>query len=335
MRKIGIAGFGTVGRRVSRAVTEQPDMKILGIAKKSSSPESEIIENNYDLYGVSKDAKTQMEDSGHTVLGTLDELSSISDVIVDCSPSGFGAKNKEIYSKNNTPAIFQGGEESSVADKSFNSYVGLSRGVDYSESEYLRVVSCNTTGLSRMLSSVEDDIDEVDATLIRRGADPDEPSRGPINDVVHSPSVPSHHSSDVNELIPDIDIQTTAVEIPTTSMHMHSVTIRFSEPDFNFQNAFSKNRVELIPNKYDIRTSGRMNEIAGTRSRPYGSVWENTVWEDSIMVDGRKLKFFQGVHQRSITVPETIDAIRSLLGDDIEESIRTTDISLGIQNSLF
>lgn len=335
MKKIGIAGFGTVGRRVSKAIIQQPDMEISGIAKKSSSPESEIIENRYGLYGVNREAEEDMSDSGHSVIGSLDDLSEGSDVIIDCSPSGFGKENKEVYKESDTPAIFQGGEESSVADMSFNSYVGLSRNIDYSRAQYLRVVSCNTTGLSRILSSLEDAVDEVDATLIRRGADPDEPSRGPINDVVHSPSVPSHHSSDVKELIPDIDIQTTAVKVPTTSMHMHSVTVRFLESGFDFEQIFSRNRIELVPDKYDIRTSGRMNEIAGTRSRPYSSIWENTVWENSILVDEKKLKFIQGVHQRSITVPETIDAIRSLLGDDLQESVKTTDENLGVDNPIF
>lgn len=335
MKKIGIAGFGTVGRRVSKAIIQQPDMEISGIAKSSSSPESEIIENKYELYGVNREAEERMSDSGHKVTGSLEDLSRNSDVIVDCSPSGFGEENKELYRRNNTPAIFQGGEKSSVADMSFNSYVGLSRELDYSKSEYLRVVSCNTTGLSRIFSTLDDNIEEVDATLIRRGADPDEPSRGPINDVIHSPSIPSHHSQDVNELIPDIKIQTTAVKVPTTSMHMHSVTVRFSESEFNFRDIFSNNRIELIPEKYDVKTAGRMNEIASTVSRPYGSIWENTVWENSILVDERKLKFVQGVHQRSITVPETIDAIRSLCGDDLEKSVRITDETLGVDNSIF
>lgn len=335
MKEVGIAGFGTVGQRVTKAVDSQPDMKVSGIAKKSADPESRFIDSRYNLYGVSEDDVMHMSNSHHEVEGSLRDLCDISDIIVDCSPSGFGEKNKKIYVEKDTPAIFQGGEDSSVAEMSFNSYAGISRGLDYSKADYIRVVSCNTTGLSRVISSFDTEIEQVDATLIRRGADPDEPSRGPINDIIHSSPTPSHHGRDVNELIPDLSIDTMAVKVPTTSMHAHSVTIRFSNKNFKIDNISSMNRIELIPQEYDVESAGRMNELASANSRPYGSVWENTIWGDSLLIDGKKLKFFQGVHQRSITVPETIDAVRSCIDGGLSDSVVITDDALNINNSIF
>ena len=337
MIKVGVAGFGTIGKRVVDAINAQSDMEIVGIAKTSSSLESEFIEHRYGLFGVTDENVQSMDSAGHDVIGSLEELVNLCDIIVDCSPSGHGERNKQVYVNNKTPAVFQGGENATVAKESFNSYVAKSDDVNYNDSEYTRVVSCNTTGLSRIITPLSSrfDVQDVEATLMRRAGDPRETSRGPINEVVRSHSIPSHHAGDVNELLPELDIHTMAVKVPTTSMHMHSVRITLDEKANSVLDFLhKKNRISIVPNKYTVDSAGGLTEIANLESRPFGSVWENTVWENTFDQNEDTLRFFQGVHQRSITVPETIDAVRTMMGGDIEESIETTDKSLGIDKPL-
>jgi len=57
------------------------------------------------------------------------------------------------------------------------------------------------------------------------------------------------------------------------------------------------------------------------------------VWRDGVhVVDGKRLYYFQAVHQESDVVPENVDAIRAML--ELEKngrkSMEKTDRSLGI-----
>ena len=42
--------------------------------------------------------------------------------MVDCTPGGIGAKNKEVYAEKGVKGIFQGGEKHEQIGKSFNSF---------------------------------------------------------------------------------------------------------------------------------------------------------------------------------------------------------------------
>jgi len=107
-------------------------------------------------------------------------------VIVDCTPAGIGERNRPIYEAHDTPAIYQGGEDAAIADASFNARASGAIG----DAGSLRVVSCNTTGLSRLLAPLDEayGIEKARVTLVRRGGDPSETDRGPINDVVPDPA---------------------------------------------------------------------------------------------------------------------------------------------------
>jgi glyceraldehyde-3-phosphate dehydrogenase (NAD(P)) len=81
----------------------------------------------------------------------------------------------------------------------------------------------------------------------------------------------------------------------------------------------------------NITGCGTLREIARDVGRPRGDLWENFLWQDSITVTDGGIYCFQAIHQESIVVPETIDAIRALLDASSEtESRRTTDQRLGV-----
>lgn len=333
MKKVGLAGFGTIGRRVTNAIDKQPDMTVIGVAKKTPNMASKTIQGKYHLYGVTNEDVDKLESAELETHGTLNELTEESDIMVDVSPSGYGEENKKLYKDKNTKAIFQGGEHASIADESYNSYTAVNDDTNYGEKNYLRVVSCNTTGISRLISNMQYEIQYINVTLIRRAADPNEPKKGPINDIVRSTNQPSHHAEDVNELFPDLNIHTMAVKAPITTMHTHSIDIELSEEsNFELSQLEQKNRINIIPEAYD-ETAGQLSELAVTSSS--GSIFGNVIWEDTFQKSEDRVRLFQSISQRDVTVPATIDAIRAINGESIKESIITTDEALDIKDSLY
>lgn len=338
MKQIGIAGYGTVGRRVASAVAKQPDMCVSGVAKTSYSATAETaLDNGVHVYGVTSEQAEQMSENGLAVSGDLRALAEESDIIIDCSPAGKASQNKPVYDETETRIVYQGGEDAAIADHSFNAD-GYGHNADtITDSQDVRVVSCNTNGLVRLLSVLDESygVEQVFVTLVRRGGDPGEWSRGPINDIIPSLETPSHHGSDVNAILPDIDVFTTAVKVPATQMHMHSLTV-FTETEMDKRGVTTElsnhDRMSVVPGEFDIQSAGVFREIAYEKSREYGSVWENIVWEDCLDVSQRRISLFQLVDQRSIAVPETVDAVRVMDGMPVDQSIERTNISLGLQD---
>jgi glyceraldehyde-3-phosphate dehydrogenase (NAD(P)) len=335
MITVGINGYGTIGKRVADAVAQQPDMELAGVAKTRPNFEAETaVRKGYSLYAAVEERVSLFEEADIDLAGSIEELVEESDVIVDACPSGIGAENKPMYEEHDTPALYQGGEDADLVDVSFNA-----RG-NYSEAasaDHVRVVSCNTTGLSRLLAPLEEEygVEKARVTLVRRGGDPGQTSRGPINDILPDPiTIPSHHGPDVNTVFPDITIDTLGMKVPATLMHTHSVnvTLESTPTDDEVRERLSdESRLFLIPETMAIDGAGKLKEFADDAGRPRGDIWENCLWEESISMEGQDLYLFQAIHQESDVVPENVDAIRAVSESaDGDESISLTNETLGI-----
>ncbi|WP_323173012.1 type II glyceraldehyde-3-phosphate dehydrogenase [Natrialba sp. PRR66] len=335
MIKVAINGYGTIGKRVADAVRAQPDMEVLGVAKTRPNFEAETaIDKGFPLYAAIEEREDQFAAAGLDIAGPVAELVDAADIVVDATPSGIGAENKSLYEEYDTPALYQGGEDAALVDTSFNARSNFEDAVD---ADHVRVVSCNTTGLSRAIAPLREafGVEKVRATLVRRGGDPGQTSRGPINDILPDPvTIPSHHGPDVETIFDDLDIDTLGMKVPATLMHMHSLNVTLEEAvdAAEVRDLFGdESRLFLIPKHMSIDGSGKLKEYALDAGRPRGDIWENAVWEESISTVGRDLYLFQGIHQESDVVPENVDAIRAVTGSaDAEESIRTTNEALGI-----
>jgi glyceraldehyde-3-phosphate dehydrogenase (NAD(P)) len=333
--EVGINGYGTIGKRVADAVRAQPDMEVLGVAKTSPNFEAEqAVENDYPLYAAVEERVDLFEDAGIPLAGQVEELVEASDVVVDATPSGVGAENRAMYDEYDTPALYQGGEDADLVDMSFNARSNFA-GVE--GADHVRVVSCNTTGLSRLIAPLKEayGVEKVRATLVRRGGDPAQSGRGPINDTLPDPvSIPSHHGPDVNTIFPDLDIDTLGMKVPATLTHTHSINVELAD-DADTESVrellADESRLFVIPERLAIDGSGKLKEFALDAERPRGDVWENAIWGESITVDGDDLYLFQAIHQESDVVPENVDAIRAVTGaSDRTESMATTDEALGV-----
>ncbi|EMA02547.1 glyceraldehyde-3-phosphate dehydrogenase [Haloferax mediterranei ATCC 33500] len=335
MIRVGVNGYGTIGKRVADAVEAQPDMELIGVAKTQPNFEAHTaVERGYPMYAAIPERSPLFAEAGIDIAGEVDELVAEADVIVDCTPSGIGAQNRELYETHHTPAIFQGGEDSDVADVSFNARSNFDAARD---ADYVRVVSCNTTGLSRIIAPLEEEygVDKVRATLVRRGGDPGQNSRGPINDILPNPiKVPSHHGPDVKTIFPDLEIDTLGLKVPATLMHVHALNVTLEDDVTGAhvrQLLEGEDRVYVIPEGLGIDGAGKLKDFALDAGRPRGDMWENCVWGESIGVNGRDLYLFQAIHQESDVIPENIDAIRAMFDtEDKRDSMELTDRTLGV-----
>lgn len=335
MIKVSVNGFGTIGKRVASAITLQPDMKLVGIAKTSPNYEAFIAQKlGYNIF-VPESSLKKFEEAGIRVAGTIEDMVRESDIVVDATPNGVGVKNKEMYVKFAKNAIFQGGEKADVADVSFSALCNYD---DALNKRYIRVVSCNTTGLLRTICTINSlsKVEKVRATIVRRAADPKEVKRGPINSLIPDPaSIPSHHAKDVNTVLKDLDIVSMAVVAPTTLMHMHLLNLTLKAPitkEDVIKRLLETPRFLIVRGKSEITSTAEIIEVARDLGRIRNDIPETVVFEDSIYVKGNELFIMYGVHQESIVVPENIDAIRASLGfTSKEESIRITNSTLNIK----
>ncbi|THE66569.1 type II glyceraldehyde-3-phosphate dehydrogenase [Salinadaptatus halalkaliphilus] len=335
MIQVAINGYGTIGKRVADAVRQQPDMDVLGVAKTRPNFEAETaLEKDFALYAAIEERADQFAEAGLEIAGPVEDLVDEADIVVDATPSGIGAQNKSMYEAHDTPALYQGGEDADLVDTSFNARSNFD---DATGADHVRVVSCNTTGLSRVIAPLREEygVEKVRATLVRRGGDPGQTDRGPINDILPNPvTIPSHHGPDVETIFADLDIDTLGMKVPATLMHMHSLNVTLeAEPDAAEVRELlaDESRLFIIPERMAIDGSGKLKEYAMDVGRPRADIWENCIWEESISTVEDDLYLFQGIHQESDVVPENVDAIRAVLGEaDAAESIERTNETMGI-----
>lgn len=331
--KVGINGFGTIGKRVASAVDAQSDMEVIGVTKTRPTFEVNAARaNGFDLY-VPSDRKGLFEEARVPVEGTVEELCEKADIIVDCTPGNVGQMYKDMYAEAGVKAIFQGGEDHSLTGTSFNSTA------NYQESwgaQFSRVVSCNTTGLLRTLFPLDREfgIENAYVTLVRRAADPGDSKGGPINALEPSVSLPTHHGPDVRSIMPWININTMAIKASTTIMHMHTVTLELKNKTTTeeaLEVIGNSSRVRLVDTSSGIKSTAEIMELARDLGRNRSDMYEVVVWENGVKSTGNTLYYYQAVHQESDVVPENIDCIRSMCKlCDVNESRRKTNISLGI-----
>ncbi len=332
--KVGINGYGTVGKRVADAVAQQSDMEVAGVSKRSPTYEARLAnELGYPFYAASKDYLDAFDEKGIEVQGMLDDLLTAADIIVDCTPKKAGYK--PIYEKAGVKAMWQGGEKHSLTGLSFNSMANYEEAYG---ADYVRVVSCNTTGLLRTLYPIHTKIglDRCTAVMIRRSADPWDTKRGPINSINPVLNIPSHHGPDVQSVVPEINIQTTAVKVPTTLMHLHSVIVDLKKDvhtDYILELWEDTPRVKFFEASQGVDSTAKVMEYAKDRGNVRGDLNEIAVWKDGTQIKDGTLYYYQAIHQESDIIPENIDAIRAMM--EIEEdklkSIKKTNAGMGIE----
>ncbi|MDA4135919.1 MAG: type II glyceraldehyde-3-phosphate dehydrogenase [Thaumarchaeota archaeon] len=336
MIRVGINGYGTIGRRVADAVMLQKDMTLVGATKMKPDYRAVIAaQKGIALYVPNQEVASAFDKARIPYKGDVSKLLSEVDVVVDATPE-LGAEYKPVFERHGKKAIFQGGEEHSLTGFSFVAQVNYTaaRG-----KQMVRVVSCNTTALCRVLHGLDSNfsVSRARAVLVRRAADPDEVSKGPIDAIVPDPiTLPSHHGPDVESVMTGLRITTMAMKVPVTHMHLHSViaSVNGNPTKNDVITALERTpRLMLVDAKSGFKSTAQVIDWAREVGRPRNDVYEAVVWRDSVTVVDGEVYLFLGVHQEAIVTPENVDAIRAVATDVSDEvSMRATDESLGIRH---
>ena len=342
--KVAINGYGTIGKRVADAVDAQDDMEIVGVTKTRPAFGCDLaVRKGYPIFCTYDDADriAAFGAAGYTCHGGLSDLLEIADIVVDCSPGKVGASNKDKYVAAGIKWIFQGGEKHAMTEHSYTSSANHTENLGVAGT---RVVSCNTTGLSRTLVPLYEHCGSlsVECTMIRRAADPGDSSKGPINAIKPVLKVPSHHGPDVMTVKPEIQINSMAVAVPTTLMHVHVVVATLPEghglTTESVLSMWSERPRIVIMNGSEtgITTTAEVMEFARDIGRKWGDLHEIFVWEDGVKLEGNTLYYFQAIHQESDVIPENVDAIRALMNTEPDwmVSVAKTDAAISSYNHL-
>lgn len=325
--RVGVAGYGTIGQRLADGVALQGDMELVGIADLAPTLSIRALaENNmiganqvrYNLYLVDGADPAVFEAQGIPVAGTFEDLCKSVDIMLDSAPGGVGARNKEnYYEKYGVKAIFQGGEKNSVADVFFHGYANYEKGVGQN---YLKLTSCNTTGLIRSVDALDRafGIEKVAITIIRRVADPGDYHRG-LTNALQMDKAPNHQALDLMTIMPHVEATGILVHTPVT--HGHIITVLASgkngrklarEEVLNVFRAHPRIRTVTIDKGFKGNAS--FFKYARDLGNRRGDMYEIGLWEDSIVESGNDIMYAINIPQESVTIPETIDAIRAATG---------------------
>lgn len=336
--RVGVAGYGTIGQRLADGVALQDDMELVGVADLAPTLSIRALKEKgmpYDLYLVAGADKSKFDEAGIPVAGSFDELLDKVDIMLDSSPGGVGAKNKELYAKKGVKAVFQGGEQNAVADVFFHGYANYEAGLG---KDYLKLTSCNTTGLIRAVDCLDracGGLDRVAITIIRRVADPGDYHRG-LTNALQMEKAPSHQAVDLMTIMPHVEATGILVHTPVT--HGHIITVLATGKQKLTKEmalaAFKKHpRIRVVTMEQGFLGNASFFKYARDLGMPRGDMYEIGLWEDSIVESGDQVMFAINIPQESVTIPESIDAVRAALAmqPGRESGTAATNRCLGIK----
>lgn len=334
--KVGVAGYGTIGQRLADGVRLQEDMELVGVADVAPTlPVRALKEKGmpYDFYNALPENEGLLEEAGITVKGTLEELIRKTDVMLDATNAGIGAKNRELYKKFNKKAVFQGGEKNEVADVFFHGYANYEKGIG---KQFLKLTSCNTTGLIRAVDALNRTvgIEKVAITIIRRVADPGDYNRG-LTNALQVDRAPSHQALDLMTIMPEIDATGILVHTPVT--HGHIITVVATPKKEISVNEligqFSLHpRIRVVSLEDGFVGNASLFKYARDLGNPRGDMYEIALFEESVVKSGRDILFAINIPQEAVVIPENIDAVRACASMQLDrlEAVGLTNKYLGM-----
>ncbi len=342
--RVLVMGYGVIGKRVADAVRAQDDMVLVGVGDLATDWRIKMaIKKGINVYAALPEKEDDMKRKGIMVSGNVENLLKKGevDLVVDATPKGIGASNKKkLYEKHGVKAIFEGGEKKDVAEASFVAQRNYEEAIG---KKYVRVVSCNTTAICRVIGGIHQKLGvrKARVTIIRRAVDVWESHRtGIMNTVVPELRIPSHHGPDAKTVIKDLDIITMAFKGSHNLYHMHAAFLELNNEHSReeiLKVLEEEPRVVLVRGEDGIEALNSIFELARDLGRPRGDLYEIPVWEDALEVNGKEAYLMWATPNESNVIPENIDAIRAMM--ELEEnpvkSIEKTDKNLGIIKKLY
>ena len=339
--RVAVNGYGVIGKRVADAVKAQGDMTLVGVADIATDWRTRVLQpKDVALFAGTAEARQALRAAGLPSAGGLEDLLSAVDVVVDCTPKHVAAENVPNYRERGLKFILEGGEKHTVTGHSFVAEANYETAVGR---DATRVVSCNTTATVRTLSALKRVglLQRARGSLLRRATDPWESHQGGImNTLAPEPEIPSHQGPDAQTVDPDLDVITMAVKVPETIGHLHYWSVQMTRDATKDEvlDAFrTSTRIVLLKDEYGLDALNSVKELMADRGRSRGDLYEVALWADMLKVQGDELFYAYMVDNQAIVIPETIDALRALMGRETSgpRSIATTDAAMRIGGGLF
>ena len=320
-------------------------MELVGVTKATADYRvDEAQGKGIKVFCLNEIDRKPFEEAGYAVEGNLRKLLDGCDAVIDCAPKGNGEENLAIYgSYPKLKAIFQGGEKHELTGISFNSDCNYEQTAKAAAEgkRFLRVVSCNTTALCRIISTLNTNfqIRKVRACLVRRSADQSESDSSLLNSWQPDTSFPSHHSQDVKTVMRGISITSLAGVAPMTLMHGHMLFIELekgSKPatvNGVIETLQRNPRILVCSSQKGLTSTAKLKDLFALHSNGRSSdLYEVCVWKEGVSVDADgEVGLHMAVDQQADVVPENIDAVRAMFSTmPAEESIALTNASLSI-----
>jgi glyceraldehyde-3-phosphate dehydrogenase (NAD(P)) len=335
--KVGVAGYGTIGMRLADGVARQADMELVGVADVAPTMSIRALHETgmpYNLFLVDGAKKSAFDDLSIPVSGSFDDLLGEVDIMLDAAPGGIGAKNKVLYEKAGVKAVFQGGEKNEIADVFFHGYANYEKGVGQ---KYLKLTSCNTTGLIRAVDALDRavGVEKVAITIVRRVADPGDTHRGLVN-VLMVDKVPNHQAVDLMTVMPHVNATGFLVHTPVTHGHIISIVAspkKSIDPAGLTELFRAHPRIRVFKVADGFNSNAALFKYARDLGNKRGDMYEVGFWEECVGMSGNDILFAINIPQESVTIPETIDAIRAAMEmqPDRLEAVGLTNQYLGMQ----
>ncbi|ANP50333.1 hypothetical protein AVL59_12505 [Streptomyces griseochromogenes] len=303
-------GAGIIGKRLAAALSapagEQDTYapRLAGIALRGPNIFA-TARPELPVFAADARAAERLREVGTEPKGDLDQLLASADIVVDCGPSRTGAGRSEVYAAHGVRAVFCGGERDArlgpLIHSALNPQVAARPGG-------LRVLSCNTTALARVLAGIgPDDVRTLDATILRCSTDTDKATKGITNGAVLARD-PSHHAADLRAVAPGPTVRTAAATVPMTAGHFLHVRLTL------------RAGLGAAEGLDRLRRAERVDVLAGEEPVHTAQLKERSEapWHDRYDVQivpigqpGKdRLEFWLSLDNQAITIPETLDAIQ-------------------------
>ena len=239
---VHIVGTGTIGEPLIGLLCDYKEQ--LGIDQVTFHKNSPLKDDRSKVISllkrgariaVNKDRIDGFKDLGIESDLISDEAISRASVVIDCTPSGIGRKNKEKYYSKNIESV-----KGFIAQGSEDGFgMKYARGINDSimkenaENKFIQVVSCNTHNISCIANTIAindngpDNLKEGRFMCIRRANDTSQPGNfiaAPSVGVHDDDSFGSHHAKDSYELFStlgyDLNLFSSAMKVNSQYMHV-------------------------------------------------------------------------------------------------------------------
>ena len=171
-------------------------------------------------------------------------------------------------------------------------------------------------------------------TIIRRVADPGDTHRG-LTNVLEVEPIPNHQAVDLMNIMDGVDATGLLVHTPVT--HGHIITLSATPKskisvDEAIEAFKAYPRIKVVKIAEGFNSNSSLFQWARYLENPRGDMYEIGLWEEMVGLSGDDVVFGINIPQESVTIPETIDAIRASMEMQATgtEAVATTDRYLGI-----